>query len=584
MSHVSIEDRRKEWMRRLPEWIPKTLGRHFDDQANQYPNHILVETEEEKWSYSEIQEEADHVARGLMALGVQKRDHVALWMGNYTEFIIYKLAIAKVGAVCIPLNTMMEKEEVAYTLNHSDTSILIMNDQLGQMDYVEMLTELCPELESSEAGRPLQLKRFPLLKHVVCYSPSGQDYNGMISHRQLLELAKEVSEEERSKRQEESENPDDVCDIIYTSGTTGDPKGAMLTHDNFLRCAYSSVYTRGYPDELKMITGLPLYHVFAYTEGFLVSTFVGGTFIPVLQFSPRKVFELIEKTKAQFMLAVPSMVVALVNDSHLKTYDLSSLYGIFCAASNAPASLWNRAKESLGLTEISTGYGMTEVAASGIMTEPSATLENVATTIGTMKPAGSAGLADLEGYSIYYKVVDVDTGEDLGVGEEGELVCKGPQVTKGYYKKPEETAKTIDQDGWLKTGDLGILQADGNFVFTGRSKEMYKTSGENVSPKSVEDVISKHPKVSQVHVVGIPDTMMGEVGVACVELKEGEEATRSEIIDYCRDKMARYKIPRHVVFMKAAEFPMTSTGKVRKFQLAKMMSEKFQAKRSKTEV
>ena len=578
MENINVEERRKELDRNMPVWTKKTLSRHFDEQADRYADNTLIETMDEKWCYKEVLEEANRVARGLMSLGIKKRDHVALLMGNFPEFIIYKLAIAKIGAVCVPMNTNIREHELAYILNHSDTSVLIMNDHPGKIDFVKIMNNLCPELKNSEAGNSLKIARFTSLRHVICVSRTDDRYAGMISHAQLLERANLVTETDRRNRQDEAECPDDVSDIIYTSGTTGDPKGAMLTHDMFLRCAYSSVYTRAYPESLKLITALPLYHVFAYTEGFLVITFLGGTFIPLTQFNARETFQMIEKTKAQFMLGVPSMFVSLVNHAELKNYDLSSLYGVFCAAANAPATLWQRCKEELKLLELATGYGMTEVAASGMMTPPQDHLENVATTIGMIKPSGAAGKSELDGYALTYKVVDVESGVELQPGEEGELVCRGPQVTKGYYKKPQETEEVFDRDGWLKTGDLGVMREDGYFQFTGRRKEMYKTSGENVSPKSVEDVISLHPKVNQVYVVGIPDAMLGEVGVACIELKEGEEASRSEILEFCREKMARYKLPRHVVFMKASEFPMTSTGKVQKFKLAEKMKERFAIK------
>lgn len=567
--------RRAELDKLFPHWERKTIARHFDDQASQFSERVLVETLQERWTYRQILEEANRVARGLMTLGVKKRNHVALLMGNYVEFIIYKIAIAKIGAVCIPINTMSQQEDISFVLKNGDASVLVMNDRLNRQEYAEFLYNLYPEIRTSETCNRLNIETLPLLRHIITVSKTQTAYDGMISHEQLLQLADETTEMERVQRQEQSEFPEDVSDIIFTSGTTGDPKGVMLTHDNFLRCSYSSVYTRGYADGTKFVSGLPLYHVFAYTEGFLTSTFVGGTFIPQVQFNPRETFQLIETFRANVWLGVPSMCVALLNHADLPIFDLSSLYGVMCAAANAPIALWERCRNELKVTDVYTGYGMTEVSASSMMTMVGDSLETVATRIGTLKPSGAAGAKELNGYAAIYKVVDLETGEDLPPGKDGELVCRGPIVTKGYYKNPLETAKVIDKDGWLRTGDVGILHEDGYFEFTGRTKEMYKISGENVSPKSVEDVISKFPKVNQVHVVGIPDKHAGEVGAACIELKEGVECSRTEIIEYCRKHLAKYKIPRHILFIKVHELPMTSTGKIQKFKLAQFIQERL---------
>lgn len=284
-----------------------------------------------------------------------------------------------------------------------------------------------------------------------------------------------------------------------------------------LRSAFASCLTRAVEDGRRIYFPLPLYHIFAIELGFLVVTFVGGAIVPHVQFTPHDALELMEKSRANDFLCVPSILLAVLNHPDLKKYDLSSLRATMCAATPAPVPLWQRAVDELGLQELCTGYGMTEVSGASTLTSPGDPVEIMATRVGRIVVSNSSGLPEFGNRNIQYKVVDPFTGADLPPGTEGEWVCRGNMVTRGYYKRPQENADLIDKDGWLRTGDLGIIHPDGLFQITGRSKEIYKISGENVSPKEVEEVISTHPKVNQVYVLGVPDRNMGEVGVAFIE-------------------------------------------------------------------
>ncbi|MBX6394985.1 MAG: AMP-binding protein, partial [Alicyclobacillaceae bacterium] len=366
-----------------------------------------------------------------------------------------------------------------------------------------------------------------------------------------------------------------VSDIIFTSGTTGLPKGVMLTHDMFLRCAYSTTLSRAFEDGRRIFTPLPYYHVFAYVEGLLAVSFVGGAMISMPQFHPRQSLALMERYKATDFLCVPSMLVAILNHPERDQFDLSSLRALMCAAAPAPVPIWERAVRELGVEEICTAYGGTEATASTVHTEVGDPIEIIVTRVGRIKPAGSSGLPEFGGANVQYKVVDPFTGEDLPEGSVGELAVRGNTVTRGYYKKPEETAAAIDKDGWFRTGDLGRIDEKGYLEFLGRSKEMYKVSGENVSPKEVEEVISRHPAVNQVYVVGVPDPLTSEAGAAFIELKPGTTCTRREILHWCQERLAKFKIPRHIWFVEPGTWPMTGTGKIQKFRLQEIAKERL---------
>lgn len=564
---ADIRKRVETLLAEYPVWPRRTIGDHFDRAVERYGNRPYILTEEKQYTYAQVQQEANRVARGLLALGIKPREHVALLMGNYPEFVISVLALNKIGAVCVPINTMLKEKELEFLLRDSDAVALIVNDRLGKTNYIDILSNVLPGFNQESWPQDQPFEEFPLLRSVVVFSPEGHDYQGTISWEALLAMGEQVSEAERQNVQREVAYPDETCFIMYTSGTTDLPKGAMLTHDMLLRGTYASCLTRAAQDGRRIYFPLPLYHIFAIEQGFLFVTFVGGAIIPHLQFSPQAALSLIEKHGANDILCVPSILLAILNCPQIKSFDLSSLSAALCAATPAPLPLWKRARDELGLTELCTGYGMTEVAGAGVLTWPGDDIEILATRVGRFMYGGSGGLQEFGGCNIQYKVVDPFTGQDLPPGSEGELVCRGNIVTRGYYKRPEANATLIDKDGWLRTGDLGIIHPDGLIQLTGRSKEMYKTSGENVLPKEVEEYISNHPKVNQVYVVGVPHRIMGEVGAAFIELKPGETSSRKEIIEFCRKGLAKFKVPLHVFFVSAEELPFTATGKVQKFKL-----------------
>ncbi|HLS06854.1 MAG TPA: class I adenylate-forming enzyme family protein, partial [Bacillota bacterium] len=369
--------------------------------------------------------------------------------------------------------------------------------------------------------------------------------------------------------------PDEIAIIMYTSGSTGQPKGVMLSHDHLLRCAYSTCYSRAIEQGRITFAALPFYHCFAIVEGLLAMSFVGGALISANRFSPLSALEQMEKYQVNDFLCVPSMLIPLLNEPSVKDFDLTHLFAMWCGAAPAPATVWQKAQDILGMTEIITGYGQTEVTSSGVTTEIGDSIERIVSRVGRPKLGGIAGLAEFNGSTVEYKTIDPETGEDLSNGMIGEFAVRGNTVTHGYYNKPLETAATIDKDGWLRTGDVGIIDENGYLEHLGRSNDLYKVSGELVAPREVEEVIVKHPAVNQVFIVGVPDRITTEAGAAFIELKSGESIDRKEIIDWCKEKVSRFKIPRHVLFIEPSDWPMTSTGKVQKFRLEAMAKERL---------
>src|SRR5690625_1437951 len=503
-----------------------------------------------------------------MRLGVKRRDHIAILMDNDASFPSLMIATSMVGAVLIPINSMLTRGEVEYILTQSDTKYLILQEMVKDKQHGKAVKELMstPTFQENSA-----------LEKVISFKNENENPidKRFLSREDFLNGAEKITDSELDARRKLSCYPDEVAIIMYTSGSTGSPKGVMLTDDMLLRCSYGTVLSRAIEDGRLTFAPLPFYHCFAIIEAIGAMSFVGGSVVSALGASPLKSLELMEKYQANDYLCVPSTLMPVLNHPKVKEFDLSNLFAMWCGASAAPVSVWQKATDILGLTEIITGYGQTEVVSSGVTTELGDPLERISSRVGRPKLNGVSGLPEFNGSSVQYKTIDRDTYEDLPEGEVGELVVRGVTVTHGYYKKPEETAKVIDKDGWLRTGDVGRIDENGYIQMLGRSKEMYKVSGELVSPREVEIVISHHPAVAEVQVVGVNDKMTTEIGAAFIELKEGKSLKRKDIIDWCAERLAKFKIPRHVWMVESSDWPMTSTGKVQKFRLKKMAEERL---------
>ncbi|HEY0572727.1 MAG TPA: AMP-binding protein [Pseudonocardia sp.] len=559
----TIERRRADLRAAHPTWRARTLDQALRESAQRYGDRPLVLTDERTLSYAETAAWAARLADGLAAAGIQPGDRVGVLMANYLEFVPVKFAIAAAGAVAVPFNYLYRRDELAYVLAQSRCAMLITMTGFAGLDYLDMLDQIAP----GWADGPTQA--LPEMRQVALLPTDGRTRDGVATVASLTELGEAHPGAAAGQAQHQ---PHDVGDILYTSGTTGSPKGVMVTHDAVLRTAYASALTRAYEDGRRILFSLPCYHMFGYLEGLLSAVFVGGAIIPQTAFDPARYFAGIERHRATDILCVPTMTVALLEHPARNRHDLSSVFGILSGAAPAPIWLWERVRTDLGITEITTGYGMTEAGGAMTLSRPEDPLELHSSTVGAVKMAGAAGLPEHGGALCAYTTVDPMTGEDLPAGSEGELVSLGPTTMLGFWEKPAETEAALT-GGWLRSGDLGRVREDGYLELTGRSKELYKSGGELVMPKEIEELLSRHPGVSQAYAVGVPDERWGETGCVWVVREAGAAVTEEEILELCRGKLARFKVPKHVLFLTAEELPTTPTGKVRKFELAHQAAE-----------
>nr|WP_196790409.1 AMP-binding protein [Streptomyces caniscabiei] len=549
---------------RFPRWTPRTLDDWLDHCAARYGDRPFVITDERTIGYAETAEWAARLADGLAALGVRPGDRVGLLMANFLEFAPLKFAVARTGAVAIPFNYLYRQEELAYVLAQSECSVLISMTAFGDLDYQTMLDAVAPGWDAGAATA------LPHLRQVVLLPTEGTEpRDGVPTVASLADLG----DRHRGECPAGAARPDEIGDLLYTSGTTGSPKGVLVTHDSVLRTAYASALTRAFQDGRRILFSLPCYHMFGYVEGMLAAMTVGGAIVPQTAFDPVRYLAGIQRHRATDILCVPTMTVALLEHPAREDHDLSSLTALLSGAAPAPVWLWKRVRAELGVEEITTGYGMTECGGAMTLTLPEDPLERQAGTVGRPKLAGPAGLPD--GTLATYKAIDPLTGEDLPPGAEGELVSQGPTHMRGFWKKPEETAKAL-RDGWVHSGDLGRVRDDGYLEVTGRTKELYKSGGELVMPKEIEDLLTAHPAISQVYLVGVPDERWGDAGCACVVRAPGADLSAADVVALCKQRLARFKVPKHVLFLDAAELPTTPTGKVQKFRLAQYAQKRIE--------
>ncbi len=535
----------------------------LDAATDEFPDRPLVITDDVTYSYRDIQEWSKRVAHGLTSSGVQPGEHVAIVLGNHPEFVAVKFGIARAGAVAVPINFLNRRDELGYVIEQSDAVALITMDQFRGLDYLSALDDLAPGWEKCGGG-----DRFPMLRHVYVFSAEG---DGRVGAASLEELATTSD----GWVPADGFGPDSPSDILYTSGTTGTPKGVVLTHDMFMRTAYGSAYGRAFEDARRISFSLPMYHVYGYVEGLLAALFVGGAIIPQLNFDPVATLDSIVEHEATDVLLVPIMTQAVIKAARAGDYDLSTLTSIISSGGASPAGIWDELVDVFGSVEITTGYGMSETTASTTVTRMDDTVEKLRTTNGRLRDVGVAGDPGNGGRLCIYRVVDPATGQELPRGEVGELMVRGIGVTSGYYKKPEETAASFDDDGWLRTGDLGTLDNDDYITLAGRRKECYRCGAEQVMPAEVEAVLNLHPHVDQAYVVPVLDERMGEAGLAWIVPAGGADVDQDELIAYCAERLARFKVPKYVRRIEAEQVPLTPSGRPRKFLLAERAAEEL---------
>ena len=535
-----------------------TIGDLLDSQTERFGDRealVHVETGV-RYTYREFKEECGRVARGLMAIGIEKGQHVGIWVTNYSEWVIAQFATAKIGAVLVTVNPAYRTHELEYVLKQSEADALILIGQFRTSDYVGMTNEVIPELKDSTPGR-LRCSKLPKLRNVIFIPPPSnletETPGGMWSWEDVRRKSSDISEAKLAQRQA-SCVPEDTINIQYTSGTTGNPKGAMLTHYNLVANGYYSGEGMKFTEQDRLCIPVPFYHCFGCVLGNLACVSHGAAIvIPSEYFEPLKTLQAVEQERCTALHGVPTMFIAQLGQERFGEFDLTSLRTGMMAGSPCPIEVMRQVVDQMGAKEITIAYGQTEASPVITLTRTEDTLERRVSTVGTALP------------NVEIKLVDPETGEDKPVGEQGELLTRSFMVMKGYYNLPEATASAIDEDGWLHTGDLATVDEDGYYRITGRLKDMIVRGGENIYPREIEEFLYSHPKVADVQVIGVPDERFVEEVMAWVILKPGETADAEEIREFCKGKIARYKIPRYVKMV--TEFPLTVTGKVQKFRM-----------------
>lgn len=507
-------------------------------------------------TYPEFRDDVDAFARSLIAMGVKKGDHVAIWATNVPAWYITFWATTKIGAVLVTVNTAYKIHEAEYLLRQSDTNTLVMIDGYKDSDYIGIIREICPELEKSEPGK-LSSKRLPLLKNIITVESKQ---NGCYSWEEAAALGENVSQSEVEARRAQV-NMHDVCNMQYTSGTTGFPKGVMLTHYNVVNNGKAIGDCMDLSTADKMMIQVPMFHCFGMVLAMTASVTHGVTMSPITAFSPRKGLACIAKEKITAFHGVPTMFIAMMNHPDFEKTDFSNMRTGIMAGSPCPIQTMKDVVEKMHMSEICITYGQTEASPATTMSKTTDSIETRVNTVGS--PI----------YGVECKIVDPETNEDLPDNTDGEFVARGYNIMKGYYKMPEATAAAIDENGWLHTGDLARRMPDGNYKITGRIKDMIIRGGENIYPKEIEDFLYTHPKVRDVQVIGVPDKQYGEEIMACIILKPGEQSSEEEIKTYVAEHMAKHKIPRYVDFVD--DFPMNAAGKILKYKMRENAIEKF---------
>jgi len=528
----------------------RTLGDLLNKASERWSDREAIVFKGERIRYWEYRDRVDKLTKALIHIGVTKGDKVSVLFNNRPEWGISEYAVDKIGAIVVPINTRYKTHELEYILKHSDSTTLTMMDQFLGINYMAMLKEICPGVSKCDPGG-LYSEKLPFLKNIICLS--DQQYPGIYNFYELLEKGGELDNDEELKKAQAQVDEEDIAHIPYTSGTTGFPKGVMTTHYQYLWFNSSFAKNIGLREEDRLCVPPPFCHNFGNSQGIHTPTMCGSCSVIVEYFDPLICLEAIEKERCTFFAGTPTMYIKMLQHPDFGKFDLTSLKLGLIAAAPAPVKLIRDITDRMGIKTLIHGYGMTENSVGTSMTRPGDSPEIVSTTVGKPFPGAQV------------KVIDPNTGRDLPPGKEGELCTKGRLIMKGYYKMPEESAKLIDQNGWFHTGDLVVINENGYIKITGRLKDVFMPGGLNVSPEEVENILYTHPKIKQVTVVGVPDSVMGEVGMAFVELKEGERENEEGIIQFCKGRMANFKVPKYVQFV--TEFPMTSTGKVQRFRL-----------------
>ncbi len=541
-----------------------TMGDFLEQQAANDPDRefIVFPDRDLRFTYKTFNERVDNLAKGLIEIGIGVGDHLGIWARNVPDWLTYFFAAAKLGAVPVTINTYYKSHELEYVVQQSDMKALALVDGYkgGNYSYLDILYEIAPEIrDTSSFTRRVNTEKFPVLKSIIYMGP--EKHRGMYSTNELLSLGAHLPDDKLRANMAKISNRD-MVNMQYTSGTTGYPKGVMLTHRNIINNGYYIGERQKLTPEDRVCLPVPLFHCFGIVLGVMAIFTHGATAVMLEQFDPLDALTAVEKEKATALYGVPTMFISEMTHPLFDKFDLSSLRTGIMAGSPCPIEWMEKAMTLMNMREITITYGLTECSPAITMTSVDDSIERKVATIGRKMP------------HCQVKLVDPETNLEVPVGTPGEICCRGYNVMKGYYKNPEETAKAIDEDGYMHSGDLCTVDEDGYYRVTGRIKDMIIRGGENVYPRELEEFFYKMPGIKDVQVVGTPDPKFGEAVCAFVILHPDADIAPEDIQDFARAKVAPYKVPEYVWLID--EYPLTTSGKIQKFVLREMAEERIQ--------
>lgn len=535
------------------ELSTRTLGEWVEYWAEQTPDkdYIVYADRGLRFTWKEFNERVNHLAKGMLAIGIEKGTHVGLWATNVPDWLTFLYACARIGAVCVTVNTNYKQNELEYLCEHSDMHTLCIIDGTWDCDYVDMTYKMLPELKTCQRGK-LQSERFPKMKNVIYI---GQEkHRGMYNTAEILLLGSSISDDKLNEAKA-NVNCHDVVNMQYTSGTTGFPKGVMLTHYNISNDGFFTGEHMKFTSDDKLCVCVPLFHCFGVVLATMNCLTHGCTQVMVEKFDPLVVLASVHQERCTALYGVPTMFIAELNHPMFDMFDLTCLRTGIMAGALCPIELMRQVSDKMHMT-ITSVYGLTETSPGMTQTTVEDSFEKRCTTVGRDYPF------------VEVQVIDPETGEICPPGVQGEMCCRGFNVMKGYYKNEKATAEIIDANGYLHSGDLGVKDEDGYYRITGRIKDMIIRGGENIYPREIEEFLYHLEGVSDVQVAAVPSKKYGEEVGAFIILKEGAKLEPEDVRDFCKGKIARYKIPKYVFFVDS--FPLTGSGKIQKYKLKEL--------------
>ena len=547
--------------------LGSTIGELFDKVTNEYPKREAIVSVHQniRFTYSELAEQVNSLAKSFIGAGFKKGDRLGIWSPNNVEWLVTQYAAAKAGVILVTINPAYRSHELDYVLGQSGCKGLIIQNQFKTSSYESMICEICPEIINTEPGE-LESKKFQRLTHVI--SMTSSKIKGIYNWEDFLNLSKSIDDEEMESRQDNLDS-DEAINIQYTSGTTGFPKGATLSHHNILNNGYFTGATMNFTEQDRLVVPVPLYHCFGMVLANLACLTHGACAIyPSESFEPDLALKAVEDEKATALHGVPTMFIAELALSNFSDYDLSTLRTGLMAGSPCPIETMKQVIELMNMREVEIAYGMTETSPVSFQTRVDSPMEKRVGTVGSVHP------------HVEVKIIDPDSGKICPIGGTGELCTRGYSVMLGYWENPEGTSTAIDSNGWMHTGDSAVMDEEGYVNIVGRIKDMIVRGGENIYPVEIENFLMSHEDVESVQVTGVPDLKYGEELIAWVNLKAGKVISEEDIREFCKGKVAHYKVPRYVRF--GDDFPMTVTGKIQKYKMREISIKELGLKEQET--